>query len=344
VALKTLFSPHHGVSVKMGRKRPAQPASAHLCFANYIEGAALPAPPPAPYDLSPKGQPALSNIYGNDMLGCCVVSGGGHVLATWTGNAGNLFTLTQAQVISDYSAIGGYVPGDPATDQGCDEQTAFKYWMSHGFADGSKLTGWLGVDATDQLALRQALYLFENLYFGLELPDAWTNPMPSGPGFVWDAAGPPDPSQGHCVMCVGFTSAGLTIDTWGMLGTLTWAALAKYCVAGANGETYVLIGPDQINKAQQKAPNGFNWAQLIADFDALGGNVPVPAPVPGPTPTPTPTPTPVPTNGIITLDTVRKIVSVPAGVTTAKTPNPQVEYFPFRKLVTVPVGWTAANH
>ena len=72
------------------------------------------------------------------------------------------------------------------------------------------------------------MWLFENLYFGLELPDAWINPMPDAPGFVWDAAGPADPQNGHCVVGVGYTAQGITIDSWGMTGLLTDKAIAKY--------------------------------------------------------------------------------------------------------------------
>ena len=80
-------------------------------------------------------------------LGDCVIAGGYHVEAVWTGNAGQLFTATDAQIVADYGAIGGYVPGDPSTDNGCDEQTAFNYWTKTGFANGTTLAGWLAVDA-----------------------------------------------------------------------------------------------------------------------------------------------------------------------------------------------------
>jgi hypothetical protein len=33
------------------------------------------------------------------------------------------------------------------------------------------------------------------------------------------------------------------------------------------------VSQDGINKAAQKAPNGFDWSQLIADFDSMGGSV-----------------------------------------------------------------------
>jgi len=68
----------------------------------------------------------------------------------------------------------------------------------------------------------------------------------------------------------------VTIDTWGLLGTVTWDALSKYFAPSANGAAYVLLTPDQLAKGQTRAPNGIDWTSLIADFDAIGGHVPPP--------------------------------------------------------------------
>ena len=113
----------------------------------------------------------------------------------------------------------------------------------------------------------------ENVYFGVELPDEWISPMPSSSGFVWDLAGAPDQNNGHCFVGVGYTAQGVQIDTWGMIGTITWAAIAKYATTAGEGELYTVLGPDGIAKATKKAPNGFDWSQLVADFDSMGGNV-----------------------------------------------------------------------
>ena len=74
---------------------------------------------------------------------------------------------------------------------------------------------------------------------------------------------------------------------------MTWAAVAALCSAADGGDLFVMLTPDQLAKGQAKAPNGFAWADLVADFDAMGGKVtpvapPAPTP-PGPTP-PAPTP------------------------------------------------------
>ena len=271
--IKSIPAPHlgPGAKVRFGRRRPVA-RGPRLKLSNYLRGTLPPAPPTA--DYSPKGQPALSNVYLNDQLGDCVIAGAYHVVAAETGNAGRLFTATGDQIIKDYSAIGGYNPANPATDQGCDEPTALNYWVQDGFANGTKPLGWVAVDATNRDELTAALFLFENLYFGAELPDAWINPIPNASGFQWDAAGPPVPENGHCVIGVGYSSAGVTIDTWGLLGTVTWEALSKYFAPAANGAAYVLLTPDQLAKGQTRAPNGVDWASLISDFDSIGGHVP----------------------------------------------------------------------
>jgi hypothetical protein len=307
MSLKTIPANHLGPgrTVKFGRKRPVA-AGPRLRLANYLR-ATLPAAP-ASVDYSPAGQPALSNIYGNDTLGDCVIAGGYHVVATTTGNAGRLFTASNEQIIKDYGAIGGYVPGDPSTDNGCDEPTALNYWLANAFADGTKPLGWLTVDATNRAELQAALFLFENLYLGVELPDGWVSPMPSQSGFVWDVAGKPDPQNGHCVIAVGYSDKGLTIDTWGMLGTVTWAAVAKYFVPAVYGAIYVLLTPDQLTNGQTRAPNGVDWTALIADFDSIGGTVPAPAPSPTP-PSPTP-PSPAPgPAGAVTLAQAQAMIN-----------------------------------
>ena len=314
-----------GRTYKLGRKPPKAPQKAPLRFARYATS--LPAPP-ATLDLTAAAMTPLRNIYGNDTLGDCVIAGGYHQVGVATGNAGSAFVASTAQIIADYSAIGGYVPGRPATDQGCDLPTANAYWTNHGFANGTKLAGWLAIDPTNQTEVMQAIWLFESADFGVSLPDQWVNPMPENDNFVWGVAGNPDPNNGHCFVGVGYNATGVIIDTWAEFGTVTWAAVAKYAASSAQGELYVLLTPDIIAKATAKAPNGFDWPTLVADFNALGGNVPVPSPtpVPVPTPVPTPTPTPTPTPAPVPTPTPTPVpVPIPPAPTptpTPPTPNP----------------------
>jgi hypothetical protein len=283
--VKEIYAPHIGRNVKLGRKRPKTRLRLHL--RDYLRLKDLP-PAPTSVDYSIKAASSIGNIYLNDQYGDCVIAGGYHIVGVETGNAsdGSPFIATDAQIVADYSAIGGFDPSNPqATDQGCDEQTALTYWTTHGFADGTKLLGSTAVDASNPSEVMQALWLFENLLFGIELPDAWIQSMPSASGFVWDVAGDPDPNNGHCVIGVGYNDQGVQIATWGMIGTITWAAVEKYCTQATGGELYVVLTPDQLDAGQDKAPNGIAWSALQDDFTAMAGLQPAPLP---PTPAPSP--------------------------------------------------------
>ncbi|MBV8359373.1 MAG: hypothetical protein JO189_15770 [Deltaproteobacteria bacterium] len=270
--------------IKLGRKRPLVKGP-HLRLAHYLTPALPPAP--ASVDYLPAASAALAEMYLNDQLGDCVIAAMAHIEGVLTGNAGNpALTYSDAQITALYSAIGGYVPGDPNSDQGCDEVTALNYWQSTGAPAGShKIAGWLTVDPSNRAEYEAALWLFENLFFGVELPDAWINPEPQLSGFVWDVAGSADPQNGHAFAGVAYDAQGVKISTWGMEGVITHAAIAEYCANADGGQLFVVISQDSVNRASQKAPSGMNWAQLVADFDAIGGHI-APPPLPPPIPKP----------------------------------------------------------
>jgi hypothetical protein len=284
MSLKEIYAPHLGRNIKFGRKRPVA-LGPHFKLRNYLRKS-LPSPPSS-VDWSPAALPSLRNIYGNDVLGDCVIAEGYHAEGVATGNAGNLFVATPDQITADYSAIGGYVPDDPSTDNGCDEVTAMNYWTSHGYANGTKLDGWLTVNAADIVEVQTCIFLFGEVDFCAELPDTYVTPFPSGDGWTW-GPGSPDPNNGHSFGGFGYDSNGSKIDTWAEFGNFTYDAISGLCVPAAGGGCYVRLTPDMLAKGQTKAPNGVDWSSLIGDFDSMGGNVPVPAPPPAPPPAPTP--------------------------------------------------------
>ena len=131
--------------------------------------------------------------------------------------------------------------------------------------------GFLQLDATKIKSIQAASYLFENLFFGVGLPDAWVKTIPSGDGFVWDKDGTANPNNGHCYIGFGHDKQGVKIDTWALKGNCTYAACAAYCTQATGGMLYSLLTPDQIFKGMAKAPNGIDWTSLVSDFRAMGG-------------------------------------------------------------------------
>ncbi len=253
---------------RLGRTRPS--VSAHrLMFADLI-APDIPVPPRVSH-WSYAAEPCMRDVLGNDALGDCTAAGAAHIIGAWRGNARNGDPApTRADTVAFYSASTGYVDGQPATDQGGDEVTVLNMWRDKGFfADGSgKIEGWANVDAADVTRIKQAIWLFENVYFGVELPTAWVRPFPQATGFTWGVAGDANPNEGHCFVGLGYNDNGVIVNTWGMMGTVTWPAVAKYASA-PGGELHVALGADAIERASAKAPNGFDLAALTAELKAF---------------------------------------------------------------------------
>ncbi|MDE2022203.1 MAG: hypothetical protein KGI71_04835 [Patescibacteria group bacterium] len=280
-----------GRRVRLGgfRRPPAQ--GPHFRLKNYLLSALPDEPPSIDYTIGSSVSAALADVEGNDALGDCVIAWLVHQEALWTGNAtGTAWHATLAQVTDLYSKIAGYVPGNPATDVGTDPAAACNWIVANGFPNGNRPLGWVRVEGSNTKLLRQALWLFEGCGFGIGLPQAYVDAMGSmKSGFTWGAAGPAIAGNGHMFLGAGYNTTGVTIDTWGMLGTFTYEAIAQYAVASNGGEIDILLSADMIASAAQKAPSGFDWRSLVSDFDELGGSVAVPPAPPPPVPVGPPT-------------------------------------------------------
>lgn len=256
-----------------------------------------PAAPASPtmVDWSAAAISVIEDVEGNDRLGDCVLAEDAHYIAVLTGNANALYAYTQAQTIADYSAITGYNPADPNTDQGADPTTDLNYRVATGYADGSKDIGWMLVDASDQADVEYAINTFGNLKLWFGIPDSIVNNMPSASGFVWDvSAGSANPNNGHCIGSCGYnvkqiqavavTVDGVLVMTWGMLGLITWAAMAAWFVPAQGGGAAVRVSSDWISKATGNTPAGLNLVALTSAFNSVfGGNLNVTPPAVVPT-------------------------------------------------------------
>jgi len=252
-----------------GRVRPPRRYAPKMRLSNYLL-ANLPLPPPkVTYALN--GWSAIKDGYLNNQVGDCVVAGAAHLIGVWTGNAKHgQPTLFSDDVIK--RAYHGFSNGQyPDQDSGCDEEFAWNYWKANGFADDPKhkLLCWLWVDAGNPIEVRQAIYLFEGVLSGVEMPTEWIQPGPAGNHFVFDVAGPPNPELGHCMSHFGYNEQGIGCATWGLYGVVTWAAVGKYFTTSANGMLATAVSLDMLDRATQRAPNGLNITQLVSDAQSF---------------------------------------------------------------------------
>jgi hypothetical protein len=220
---------------------------------------ALPAPPKS---INWGGKVPTWPMYDNDTIGDCVCAGAGHLEQTWTANAGTEITPAVSAVLQMYEQVGGYVPGDPSTDNGCDMLTACKWLRSTGLG-GRKIAGFVSVPITNPNLFNLAIFLFGGVYLGLALPlaaqdaNSWSY---MGGQSGNDASGS---WGGHCVPVVDYDANGYTVVTWGQLLRMGPEFLRVY-----GDEAYALLSPDWI-ETKGVAPMGFNLAQLEADLAAL---------------------------------------------------------------------------
>ncbi len=295
--MREIWASHLNRYVKLGGCKTPDRHAPTLKLSAYLDKAKLAAvPTPDARDWSAAAMSVIANIEGNDAVGDCVLAEEAHFIGVVTGNANSLYSYSTAQTLAAYSAITGYDPRNPASDQGTDPITCMNYFTRNKYADGSTLAGYALVDSTNVDEIKFAINDLGNLKIWLALPNSYVSPMPSSNGFMWDV-GTPNQNQGHCIGSCGYRPQGVQVMTWGLIGTMTWAAIAQLCSSGAGGGLAVRVTTDWIDKKSGLAPSGFAWADLLSDFNTMFGQA---IPIPGPPKPPLPSPSPVGT--VVTVD------------------------------------------
>ncbi|MDP9039810.1 MAG: hypothetical protein M3O02_11155 [Acidobacteriota bacterium] len=259
-------TPHFG-ALKLGKQAPRHDPRT-LKLGNYT---AKLAPAPLVFD-----QTARATNFGmmlNDQLGDCTIAAVAHQQQLWTSQTAAEVTAPDAQVLAAYEAVGGYVPGNASTDNGCVMLEVLRYWKAHGMF-GRPLGAYTSVNPTKRQEVMDAIYYFGGIYLGLALP------LSAQTQSEWDVVQGPNAQAGswggHCVVGAEYsfpaaTTAShiprtITCITWGQRLTMTWSFFATYV-----DECYALLSPDWINAATGKCPEGFDLAALQRDLAALRG-------------------------------------------------------------------------
>lgn len=247
-------------------KKPATVDHRDLKFSDYLDTTVLPTT--FPHLNFGNGTLFRSwGMLGNDQVGDCVIASRAHLVMLDT-NVGAPATarFTTASAISEYSAVGGYVPGDPSTDNGLDMRTVCAYQKRTGLQDADgirhKIGAYLSLTPGDTLQAMQAVWIFGGFAFGFSVPESAMQQFDNGQ--IWDDVGDNNIIGGHEVCGVGTMDyrAKLTVITWGTRQEMTFAFLSKY-----NDESFVWVAPEILNLAGTW--RGLNVAALNADLVAL---------------------------------------------------------------------------
>lgn len=252
--------------VRLGKKPPKRDVRA-LRFAKYAEKLAA---PPASVNWSKfvRSWPMLAN----DRLGDCTCAAYLHMIQAWRAANGALFFPTDDQAIAMYEAVGGYVPGNPETDEGANEIDVLNYCRQTG-VDAHKILAYVAVNPQNPTEVRQAINLFGGIYVGLAMPLAWQGRT------TWDAPSDgmlarftramfgqspswqPGSWGGHAVPVLDYDEGTLTPITWGSAAyRITSEGFAQFC-----DEAYAIVTPDFIGP-KGVDPQGFDLAQLQKDL------------------------------------------------------------------------------
>ena len=231
----------------------------NLQFAKYRTSVPV---PPLQRDWIPSGE--SWPMYGNDTIGDCVVAAALHVIGQATFYTKGVPTeFSTAQAVQVYSAVGGYVPGDPSTDNGLSINAFLKYWKNNGLL-GHELLAWVEINPLNLADVEDAINLFGSNFSGVALPvsaqgeNCWSVPATGLMG-----NGTPGSWGGHCVPNMNYNPRVQQLINWGETMYQTQNFFMGYC-----DELYALITADWVAQ-NGLAPSGFNLSQLSADLAVL---------------------------------------------------------------------------
>lgn len=251
---------------RLGAKvSPSDPRD--LKFAAYKTATLPPVPTAWGFDnVVPHG---AWGMLGNDRYGDCVWAGAAHEHILENTVAGRSVAFTTDGVLSDYSAVTGFTPLDPSTDNGTVIRDALKYRQKTGIVDAAgkrhQIGAYLQLDTSrvqhgDFSELAEAAYLFGAVALGIEVPDSAMQQFDADEMWSYEPGSPID--GGHYVPLVAHRKH-LEVVTWGKVQPVGAKFLEHYIT-----EAWALVSPDFLT-ASGATVEGFDLAQLNADLAAL---------------------------------------------------------------------------
>ena len=145
----------------------------------------------------------------NVRLSDCVETMMANAGQTWLGRAGHFTALPDPTLAEQtYSAITGYTPSNPTTDQGTDFNDALAYWSANSIA-GLKLASAVPLQPMAEQDIRAAIEQSGGVAFVIALAVEQQNQR------CWEAAGTAGSWGLHCLWADEFDGAITWATTWG---------------------------------------------------------------------------------------------------------------------------------
>lgn len=251
---------------KLGRSAPSPHNPKDLKIKDFLKvSAQLPAPPESNDYIAKVPGGFGGAMFGNDQYGDCVFASSGHAIMVQSTLAGKPIMPTTEQCLKAYSAVTGFNPNDPNTDQGAVEVDALNWERRHNLA-GTKVFAYARVDPKDHALLRACAYYFGGVWFGLALPISAQKQV----GKVWDVTDPhlqgdaePGSWGGHAVFGPTYDPTSITVITWAAPQQMTDAFISAYA-----DEAWVRL-PSEWQKEHDPF-QALKWADLNAAVAQFG--------------------------------------------------------------------------
>jgi hypothetical protein len=254
-------------------RRPFDPERPRLTLERYLDPrrkltrAGLP-PVPAAQDVDRASEVTDWPMYLNDQLGDCTIAGEGHFFGAMTRYAsGTEVLFADSEIQAVYSRVGGYVPGDESTDNGCVMADVLADAKENGITDTGghthKLVGYAALgNCADEELLSQVLEVFGTVYVGFNVQQA--NETEFDQGQPWTYTPGATYIGGHCVVMQrrlgGSPQAPYEYVTWGAVQPADQLFQA-YQVE----EAWAAISRDWVRK-NGTTVEGMDVQQLLADM------------------------------------------------------------------------------
>lgn len=246
-------------------KLPARKGAVKFKLSRYLDLSQLPVPP------DEFGHTDLITDWGvmaNDEVGDCVLAGAAHETMLWNIEAGQTIPFSNEAVLSDYSAITGYDPSNPDSDQGTDMQVAAEYRRTTGIVDTNgnrhKVVAYLAIEPGNLNQLLVAMYLFEGVGIGIRFPGSAMKQFENGQ--PWTPPAPDDPDGqiegGHYIPGFAKRGGNILCVTWGKVQPMSPEFFTQFC-----DEAVVYLTSEDLKDG--KTLEGFSLDDLQADLAKL---------------------------------------------------------------------------
>jgi len=172
--------------------------------------------------------PDVVDMYDNDKIGDCTCASIGYLENVWTDYGRSARLLTRDEIVSFYTDVTGYTPGDPSTDNGASMLDVLKRWRKIGVGtDNRKITMFVKIDHDNVDHVKSAINLFGGVYVGAMLPLSAKTAVENGQSWinVDDASGS---WGGHCMSASRYDRSGVWLRTWGKSQNASWQWWSKY--------------------------------------------------------------------------------------------------------------------